>query len=121
MTALKYSLIVLYIAVLASIGIWSSRRNRSVSDFFLGSRNIGPWMSAFAYGTTYFSAVLFVGYAGRFGWQYGLGTMWIVAGNTLLGSLAAWMLLARRTRRMTVRLNAMTMPEFLERRYGSPP
>jgi SSS family transporter len=120
MTALKYSLIVLYVAVLASIGIWSSRRSRSVSDFFLGSRNIGPWMSAFAYGTTYFSAVLFVGYAGRFGWQYGLGTMWIVAGNTLLGSLAAWMLLARRTRRITVRLNAMTMPEFLERRYGSP-
>ena len=61
-------------------------------------------MSAFAYGTTYFSAVLFVGYAGKLGWGYGPHTLWIVVGNTLVGSLLAWLVLARRTRTMTAKL-----------------
>ena len=78
-------------------------------------------MSAFAYGTTYFSAVLFIGYAGKLGWGFGIHTMWIVLGNTLIGTLLAWMILAGRTRDMTVRLNAITMPEFLRARYGSTP
>lgn len=119
MNAVKASFVAAYILVLIGIGIWSARRTRSAGDFFLGSRTIGPWVSAFAYGTTYFSAVLFVGYAGRFGWQYGFNDLWIVAGNVLLGTLLAWVLLARRTRGMTVRLNALTMPEFLAARYES--
>jgi SSS family transporter len=97
------------------------RRTKNVGDFFLGGRTLGPWMSAFAYGTTYFSAVLFIGYAGKLGWGYGLHTMWIVLGNTLVGTLLAWLVLAGRTRDMTARLNAITMPEFLRTRYGSKP
>ena len=113
-------IIALYVAVLLGVGWWSMRKTRSVGDFFLGGRAIGTWMSAFAYGTTYFSAVLFIGYGGKLGWGYGIHTMWIVAGNVLVGSLLAWLVLAKRTREMTSRLGAMTMPAFLAERYKSP-
>ncbi len=103
-----------------ALGYWAMRRTKSVGDFFLGGRSIGPWLSAFAYGTTYFSAVLFIGYGGKLGWGFGLHTMWIVAGNVLIGSLLAWWVLGKRTREMTARLGAMTMPSFLAERYKSP-
>lgn len=113
--------VVVYVLVMLAIGYWCMRRTKSVGDFFLGGRSLGPWMSAFAYGTTYFSAVLFIGYAGKLGWGFGIHTMWIVIGNTLIGTLLAWRLLAGRTRDMTARLNAITMPEFLRARYGHTP
>ena len=113
------TILILYVLVMLGIGYWSMRRTKDVGDFFLGGRTLGPWMSAFAYGTTYFSAVLFIGYAGKLGWGFGIHTMWIVVGNTLIGTLLAWKLLAPRTREMTVRLNAITLPEFLRARYGS--
>jgi SSS family transporter len=115
------TIVILYVLVMLGIGYWCMRRTRSVGDFFLGGRSLGPWMSAFAYGTTYFSAVVFIGYAGKLGWGFGIHTMWIVVGNTLIGTLLAWKILAGRTRDMTVRLNAMTMPEFLRTRYDSLP
>jgi SSS family transporter len=115
------SLVVLYVFVMLAIGYWCMQRTKNLGDFFLGGRTLGPWMSAFAYGTTYFSAVLFIGYAGRLGWGFGIQTMWIVLGNTFIGTLLAWLVLAARTRDMTVRLNALTMPEFLRARYDSKP
>src|ERR1035438_2670056 len=78
-------LVVLYVIVMLAVGFWCMKRTRDVGDFFLGGRTLGPWMSAFAYGTTYFSAVLFIGYAGKLGWGFGIYTMWIVLGNTLIG------------------------------------
>jgi len=113
------SIVVVYVLVMLGIGLWCMRRTNSVGDFFLGGRTLGPWMSAFAYGTTYFSAVLFIGYAGKLGWQFGIGTLWIVLGNTFIGCLLAWYILAARTREMTGRLGALTMPEFLRTRYNS--
>jgi SSS family solute:Na+ symporter len=115
----KYGIVILFVAVLVGVGVYSRRRTKSVDDFFLGGRTLGPWLSAFAYGTTYFSAVLFVGYAGKVGWGFGMSGLWIVVGNALLGTLVAWWLMAKRTRTMTQRLDALTMPEFLEGRYGS--
>lgn len=117
--AIRWLAIGLFVVFLVGIGLYTMRRNRTTSDFFLGSRNIGPWISAFAYGTTYFSAVLFIGYAGGLGFGFGLPVLWIAAGNTLIGCLLAWYVLAKRTRTMTSRLNVMTMPEFLEARYRS--
>ena len=111
-------IVITYVLIMLGVGFWSMRRTKDVGDFFLGGRTLGPWMSAFAYGTTYFSAVLFIGYAGKLGWGFGIHTMWIVIGNTLIGTVLAWKLLAGRTRDMTVRLNAITMPEFLRARYG---
>lgn len=95
------------------------RRARTVNDFFPGGRAVGPWLSAFSFGTTCFSAVILIGYAGEVGWAYGMSGLWIVLGNTLAGSLLAWYILARRTRAVTVRPGAMTMPEFPEARYNS--
>ncbi len=118
--AAQVIVVLLYVAVNVAIGYWASSRVKNVGDFFVANRNVGPWVSAFAFGTTYFSAVLFIGYAGKLGWGYGMHTLWIAAGNVLIGSLLAWRVLGRRTREMTARLDAITMPEFLAERYGWP-
>ena len=116
----KILVVTLYVLVLIVIAVWSARRIANVGDFFIAGRKVGPWVSAFAYGTTYFSAVLFVGYAGNLGWGFGVHTLWIAAGNVIVGSLLAWMLLAKRTREMSTRQDAITMPEFLAARYNCP-
>jgi SSS family solute:Na+ symporter len=108
-----------FLAAMVAIGIWGMRKTKNVQDFFLGGRSIGPWFSAFAYGTTYFSAVLFIGYAGKQGWGFGWNALWIALGNCLVGGLLAWVVLGARTRRMSKNLEAMTMPEFLQERYGA--
>ncbi len=110
-------LVIVFVAVMIGIGIWGMKKTTTLGDFFLGSRSIGPWVSAVAYGTSYFSAVLFIGFAGKLGWGFGLNVLWIAAGNTLFGSLLAWLVLARRTRRMSQNLDVMTMPEFLQERF----
>lgn len=115
----KYALVGFFVAVLLFNGLVAMRRTRTVNDFFLGGRSVGPWLSAFSFGTAYFSAVIIIGYAGKVGWGFGISGLWIVLGNTLVGSLLAWIILARRTRAMTIKLNTMTMPEFLEARYQS--
>ncbi|MBR3971508.1 MAG: sodium:solute symporter family protein, partial [Ruminococcus sp.] len=61
----------------------------------------------------------FVGYAGQFGWNFGLASTWIGLGNALIGSYLAWKVLGRRTRVMTQHLGSSTMPDFFEKRYGS--
>lgn len=117
---MKGILLTLFIGFLLFSGLYCMRRAKTLNDFFLGGRTVGPWLSAFAFGTTYFSAVIFIGYAGKVGWGFGLSSLWIVVGNTLVGSLLAWWILAKRTRQMTIRLNTMTMPQFLAARYQSP-
>ena len=120
MNAIAYvGMVVLYVVVMLVIGYWCMRRTKDVGDFFLGGRTLGPWMSAFAYGTTYFSAVLFIGYAGKLGWGFGIHTMWIVLGNTVIGTLLAWKILAGRTREMTSRLNAITINDYANTAPGS--
>lgn len=111
--------LVVFVAVMVFVGIHSSKKAGTIEGFFLGGRNIGPWITAFAYGTTYFSAVIFIGYAGMFGWNIGLGSIWIGIGNAIIGSLLAWIILAKRTRRMTRNLDSRTMPEFFSARYNS--
>lgn len=115
----KICIIVIFIGVVVGVGIYARQHTKSVDGFVLGGRSVGPWLSAFAFGTSYFSAVIFVGYAGQFGWKYGLAAFWIGVGNALLGSLLAWWVLGPRTREITQRLKATTMPEFFGKRYHS--
>lgn len=114
---LNIVILALYVAMMVFIAFYTRKKARSLDDFFLGGKGIGGWLSAFAYGTTYFSAVIFVGYAGKFGSSFGLSAVWIGVGNALLGTWLAWKVLARRTKRMTGALEAKTMPEFFEKRY----
>ncbi len=114
-----YFILILYAVSMVGIAIYTRNRSKSVNDFLLaGKKGLGGWMSAFAYGTTYFSAVVFIGYAGQFGRAFGLASVWIGIGNAVIGTLFAWMVLARRTKNMTQRLRSKTMPDFFEKRYG---
>ena len=117
--AIKFGLLLVFFSVMVGIGLYCRRHATDVNGFVLGGRSVGPWLTAFAYGTSYFSAVVFVGYAGQFGWKYGIAATWAGIGNALLGSLLAWVVLGRRTRIMTQHLNSATMPEFFGKRFGS--
>ena len=116
---IKVILLLVFFAVMLGIGFYSRKHATNVNGFVLGGRSVGPWLTAFAYGTSYFSAVVFVGYAGQFGYKYGLASTWIGIGNAILGSLLAWVVLGRRTRIMTKHLHSMTMPDFFGKRYNS--
>ncbi len=108
-----------YAVAMALIGCISFGKSKTLDGFLIGGRRIGGWATAFAYGTTYFSAVVFVGYAGQHGWNIGIGAIWIGIGNAVLGCLLSWLLFANRTRKMTKKLNAKTMPDYFEKRYAS--
>ena len=116
---IKLILLIAFFVAMVGVGIASRRHTRSVDGFVLGGRSVGPWLTAFAYGTSYFSAVVFVGYAGQFGWKYGIASTWIGIGNALLGSLLAWVVLGRRTKVMTQHLGSKTMPDFFGARFDS--
>ena len=116
---IKIVLLIAFFASMVAVGIYSRKHATNVNDFVLGGRSVGPWLTAFAYGTSYFSAVVFVGYAGQFGYKYGIASTWIGIGNALIGSLLAWVILGRRTRVMTKHLASSTMPDFFGKRYDS--
>jgi solute:Na+ symporter, SSS family len=116
---LKVIVIVGFALMVVTIGIIGLRRTRSFSDYFLGGGTIGPWMTAFTYGAAYFSAVLFIGFAGKIGWDFGLSGLWIALGNTLVGVLGVWWILGNRIKQMSVEYQVHTMPEYFERRYNS--
>ena len=114
-------LLLLFFAVMVGVGLYCRKHATDVNSFVLGGRSVGPWLTAFAYGTSYFSAVVFVGYAGQFGWKYGIAATWAGIGNAVLGSLLAWVVLGRRTRIMTQHLSSATMPQFFGERFHSKP
>lgn len=108
-----------YIALMAVIGITQGKKAKSIADLTVGGRNAGAWLSALSYGTAYFSAVMFVGYAGGTGKSYAMWGILAGIGNAVFGSWLAWKVLARRTRDASARLKLKTMPQFLEKRYSS--
>ena len=117
---LDYAVLLLFAAVMVAIALYSRGRATSVNDFlFAGKRGLNGWMTAFSYGTTYFSAVIFIGYAGKFGSAFQLAATWIGVGNAFLGSFVAWKVLAKRTKSMTHKLESKTMPDFFAKRYDS--
>ena len=115
----KIVFVVIFFIVMVGVGLYSRKQARSVDGFVLGGRQVGPWLTAFAYGTSYFSAVVFVGYAGQFGWKYGLSSTWIGVGNAVIGSLLAWLVLGKRTKLLTQHIGSRTMPDFFGTRFNS--
>ena len=116
---IKVAMLILFFGIMIAVGLYCRKNATDVNGFVLGGRSVGPWLTAFAYGTSYFSAVIFVGYAGQFGWKFGLASTWIGLGNAFIGSLLAWVILGRRTRIMTRHLESKTMPEFFGSRFDS--
>ena len=116
---IKIIFLVVFFAAMLLVGFLSRKGAKDINGFVLGGRSVGPWLSAFSFGTSYFSAVIFIGYAGRFGWNFGLASTWIGLGNALIGSLMAWVILGRRTRIMTQHLGSKTMPDFFDLRFHS--
>ncbi len=117
--AVKIIMLVVFFGVMIGVGFYARKHTTDVKGFVLGGRTVGPWLTAFAYGTSYFSAVIFVGYAGQFGWKFGIASTWIGIGNAVIGSLLAWVILGRRTRIMTQHLDSATMPQFFGERFNS--
>ena len=117
---IKIIVISLYALMIILVGIAGLKKTRSFSDFFLGGGNIGPWMTAFSYGTAYFSAVVFIGFAGKVGWGFGYSGIWIGVFNALIGVLGVWALMGWKIKKMSVEWKVATLSEFLEKRYGSP-
>ena len=117
--ALKIIILLAFFTVMVCVGLYCRKHATDVNGFVLGGRSVGPWLTAFAYGTSYFSAVIFVGYAGQFGWKFGIASTWIGLGNAIIGSLLAWVILGRRTRVMTQHLSSATMPDFFGKRFDS--
>ncbi len=115
---IKITLTIIFLAVMIGVGLYTRKQASSVDGFVLGGRAVGPWLTAFAFGTSYFSAVVFVGYAGQFGWRYGLSSAWIGIGNAVIGSLLAWIILGRRTKVMTQHIESRTMPDFFGTRFA---
>ena len=116
---LKLGMLLVFFGIMIYVGFYCRKHSTDVNGFVLGGRSVGPWLTAFAYGTSYFSAVIFVGYAGQFGWKFGIAATWVGIGNALIGSLMAWVILGRRTRIMTQHLSSATMPDFFEKRFDA--
>ena len=116
---LYIGLILVFFGLMVAIGFICRKKATSTDGFLLGGRNVGAWLTAFAYGTSYFSAVVFVGYAGQFGHRFGIASTWIGLGNAFIGSLLAWKILGRRTRLMTRHLKTATMSDYFGKRYDS--
>lgn len=111
--------IAVYAVFMVGIGLLNSQHAKGMAEFTVGGRNAGAWFSALSYGTAYFSAVMFIGYSGGSGWSFGLWSILVGIGNAVFGSLLAWMVLARRTREVTRRLEIKSMPQLFEMRYQS--
>ena len=116
---IKIAMLVVFFGSMIGVGLYCRKKSTDVNGFVLGGRSVGPWLTAFAYGTSYFSAVVFVGYAGQFGWKFGIAAAWAGVGNAILGSLLAWLVLGKRTRIMSQHLDSATMPQFFESRYNN--
>jgi len=115
----KVVVLALYALMIIVVGIIGMRKTKSFSDFFLGGGNVGPWMTAFSYGTAYFSAVVFIGFAGKIGWGFGFSGIWIGVFNALIGVLGVWAIMGWKIKKMSTDYGVSTLSEFLEKRYDS--
>jgi len=111
----KFIGVLLYMGVLVGIGIVASRRMHDLKDYFAAGKKLGFLSVAFSARATGESAWLLLGLTGM-GAALGMKAFWVVLGE-VLGVAGAWLLMSRRFHRMTVRYNAITIPDYLEARF----
>lgn len=113
---LFWGILVGYLALLAVIGWYSSKKTKSLEDFLVAGRSINSVLLGLSFGVTYFSAVLLVG-GGLQSYEWGLSTLWIAAINVFVGVFLAFVFFGRRTKGLSQHLGAMTIPDLLADRY----
>ena len=108
---------VLYIGLMMGIGVYYYRRTRNMSDYFLGNRKLGAWVTSLSAEASDMSGWMLMGVPG-FAYLAGLNAGWIAVGIAI-GTWANWHFVAARLRKYTeLADNALTLPEFLQNRYG---
>jgi len=115
---LTIMVLVAYFAILLVIGIVAMRRTKTLEDFYVGGRQISGWVTALSFFTTYFSAVIFIGGAGM-GWVWGLPIVWKDVPSVIIGTALAFMIIGPPLRVMTEKLGALSVAEYIEKRYDS--
>jgi len=107
---------IIYLIILILIGIWSSRYNKSLEDFLIADRKLGSWPVAISAEASDMSGWLVMGLPGR-AFMYGVSAFW-VALATSFGTLFNWSVIAKRLRKFTEKLHALTIPDYLEERFN---
>lgn len=118
MPSLPVCIFVGYLAVLVAIGFISKRYTKGMEGFALGDRGMGPWLTALSYESTAYSGWLMLGLPGR-AFKFGLAAIWVCVA-CVLGDALNWTLVSRRLRDETAKMRALTIPEYLERRFYKP-
>lgn len=105
-----------YLIVMMAIGYIAYKRTSNSADYFLGGRTLGPWPAALSAGASDMSGWLLLGLPG-YAYAAGIESFWL-AGGLLLGTWLNWLICAKRLRTYSITTdNALTLPEFLARRF----
>lgn len=113
----KFIVLGLYVAILFLIGIFASRRVKSMSDFYVGGKNMGFWAVAFSARATGESGWLLIGLTGM-GALAGFSGYWVVLGE-VLGVFLSWFFMAKRFKHQSDDYKAITIPDYLESHFKS--
>ncbi|ENO1144571.1 sodium/proline symporter PutP [Vibrio vulnificus] len=104
-----------YLLLMVAIGVYAYKKTSSSSDYFLGGRSLGPWPAALSAGASDMSGWLLLGLPG-YAYAAGIESLWL-AGGLLVGTWANWLVSAKRLRTYSIQTDALTLPEFLSRRF----
>ena len=109
--------IVIYLAGMLAVGVWFAKKNNSVDDFYLGGRKLGPFVTAMSAEASDMSSWLLMGLPGV-AYLTGLAEASWTAIGLAVGTYLNWLIVARRIRRYSTRLDAITVPQFFSKRWG---
>ena len=107
---------ILYLVFLLGVGVWTFKFNKTQEDYLLAGRKLGPWVTAFSERASGESAWLLLALPGA-AITIGLSESWAVIG-IILGIIASWFLIAERLREETEKYDALTIPEYLHRKFN---
>ncbi|AMF91915.1 sodium/proline symporter PutP [Vibrio fluvialis] len=107
---------IVYLILMLAIGVYAYQRTKNSADYFLGGRSLGPWPAALSAGASDMSGWLLLGLPG-YAYAAGIEAFWL-AGGLLVGTWANWLITAKRLRTYSITTDALTLPEFLSRRFN---
>ena len=109
--------IAVYLIAMLGVGVWFAKKNNSVDDFYLGGRKLGPFVTAMSAEASDMSSWLLMGLPGV-AYISGLAEASWTAIGLAVGTYLNWLIVARRIRRYSNHLDAITVPQFFSKRWG---